>query len=167
MRRPLVAVLLAAALITTAAAACAHPQNIAPKPGESTTTTRASTPTTASTTTSGADETERVCNEATSISDNAVDELTEKLEQAQSAANAGNNAAALTAASEARRIATDWKSDLEDLARRPIRADVRNTLEDGIDTIDRILNTNPQNLNPRQAERDVTKFLEDLERVCA
>jgi hypothetical protein len=163
MRRPLVAVLLAAALTVTAA--CAHPQNIAPKPGESTTTTRAN-PTTR-TTTSGADETDRVCTQAKSISDKAVDDLSGKLQQAQSAASSGNNAGALAAASEARRIATEWKSDLEDLADRPIRADVRNTLEDGIETIDTILTTNPQNLNARQAERDVRDFLEDLERVCS
>ncbi|MBX6752090.1 MAG: hypothetical protein IRY85_20925 [Micromonosporaceae bacterium] len=166
MRRPLVAVLLAAALTATAAA-CAHPQNIAPKPGETTTTTRANTPTTARTTTAGTDETEQVCAQATSTSKDAVDQLTDKLEQAQTAANAGNNAGALAAASEARRIATDWKSDLTDLARRPIRADVRTTLENGIATIDRILTTNPQNLDPRQAERDVRGFLEDLDRVCS
>lgn len=166
MRRPLVAVLLAAAL-TVPAAACANPQNIAPKPGESTTTTRANPPTTTSTTATGADETEEVCTQATSTSNDAVDELTEKLEQAQTAANSGNNAGALAAANEARQIATEWKSDLADLARRPIRSDVRSTLEDGIATIDRILNTNPQNLNPREAEQDVVEFLEDLERVCA
>lgn len=163
MRRSLVAVLLAAAL--TAIAACANPQNIHPKPGEST-TTRAN-PTTSTATATGADETAQVCREAQSVSDDAVEELTAKLQEAQSAATSGNNTAALTAASEARRIATDWKSDLEDLADRPIRADVRDTLEDGIDTIDRILTTNPQNLNPRQAERDVQEFLDDLERVCA
>jgi ABC-type Fe3+-hydroxamate transport system substrate-binding protein len=161
----LVAVLLAAALAATAA--CADPQNIHPKPGETTTTTRTNPPTTAAGTTTGADETEQVCAEATSISDDAVEEITEKLEQAQTAANAGNNAGALAAVNEARRIATDWKSDLEDLSRRPIRSDVRATLEDGVETIDRILTTNPQNLNPQQAERDIREFLEDLERVCA
>lgn len=161
MRRPLVALLLAAAL--TATAACANPQNIAPKPGESTTTTRANPPQT----TTGNDQTEQVCAQAQSVSDDAVAELTDKLEEAQSAANSGNTAAALAAANEARRIATDWKSELEDLTSRPIRADVRNTLQDGIDVIDEILNTNPQNLDARQAQGDIEDFLDDLERVCA
>jgi hypothetical protein len=167
MRRPLVAVLIAAALAATAA--CAKPQNIHPKPGETTTTTRTTpaTTTSAASTATGADETERVCAEATSISDDAVEEITEKLEQAQTAANAGNNAGALAAVTDARRIATDWKSDLEDLSRRPIRSNVRATLQDGVETIDKILTTNPQNLNPQQAERDIREFLEDLERVCA
>jgi hypothetical protein len=165
MRRPLVALLLAAALATTAVA-CAHPQNIAPKPGESTTTTRANPPRTSTSTSTGTDRTAQVCRQAQSVSDDAVADLTDKLEEAQAAATAGNNAAALAAASEARRIATTWKGELKDLADQPIRADVRRTLEDGIKVIDKILNTNPQNLNPRQAQGEIEDFLDDLERVC-
>lgn len=161
MRRPLIALLLAAALAATAA--CAHPQNIAPRPGESTTTTRAAPP---RTTAAGVDETEVVCTEAQSVSDDAVGELTETLERAQSAASSGNNAAALAAATEAKQIATEWKSDLEEFASRPIRSDVRETLEDGIAMIDELLNTNPQNLNPTQAQGDVEDFIDDLERAC-
>ena len=160
MRRPLIVLLLAAALAATAA--CAHPQNIAPRPGESTTTTRTPPRTTAA----GADETEEVCTEAQSVSDDAVGELTETLERAQSAASSGNNAAALAAATQAKQIATEWKSDLEEFASRPIRSDVRETLEDGIAMIDELLNTNPQNLNPTQAQGDVEDFIDDLERVC-
>jgi hypothetical protein len=160
----LVAVLLAAAL--AAPAACANPQNIHPKPGETTTTTGATPQTSVAGATTGADETDQVCEQATSISEDAMDKLTEKLEQAQSAANTRNNAGAMGAVNEARRIATDWKSDLEELARRPIRSDVRTTLEGGVETIDRILTTNPQNLDPQQAERDIQEFLEDLDRAC-
>ena len=161
MRRSIVALLLAAALAATAA--CAHPQNIAPKPGETTTTTRTTPP---RPTTSQADETAQVCTQAQSVSDDAVAELTDQLEDAQSAADSGNTAAALAAATKAKQIATDWKSDLEDFAERPIRSEVRTTLEDGIDVIDKLLNTNPQHLNPTEARRDVEDFLDDLERVC-
>lgn len=161
MRRSIVALLLTAALAATAA--CAHPQNIAPKPGETTTTTRTSPP---RPTTTGADETAQVCTQAQSVSDDAVAELTDQLEEAQSAADSGNTAAALAAATEAKQIATDWKSELEDFADRPIRSDVRSTLEDGIDMIDELLNTNPQNLDATQARGDVEDFLDELERVC-
>lgn len=165
MRRSLVAALLIASL--AAAAGCAHPQNLAPKPGETTTTTRATPPRTSTSTASGEDETEQVCTEAQSVSDDAEAELTEKLDEAQGAMSAGNTAVALAAATEAKSIAQDWKSELEDLADRPIDADVRSTLEDGIDTIDTILNTDPRQLNPDEAREDVEGFLDDLERVCA
>jgi hypothetical protein len=163
MRRSLVAALLIASL--AAAAGCANPQNIAPKPGESTTTTRPPR-TSTSTSSSGGDETEQVCAEAQSVSDDAVAELTEKLEEAQSAASSGNTVAALAAANQAKAIAEDWKSELEGFADRPIDDGVRDTLEDRIATIDEILNTNPQQLDPTEAQRDVEGFLDDLEQAC-
>jgi hypothetical protein len=164
MRRSLVAALLIAAL--AAAAGCANPQNIAPRPGESTTTTRNQPPRTTDSN-GGEDETEQVCAEAQAASDDAVAELTEKLEEAQSAASSGNNVAALAAANQAKAIAEDWKGELEDFAGRSIDDDVRNTLQDGVDMIDELLNTNPQDLNPTEAQRDVEGFLDDLEEVCA
>jgi hypothetical protein len=164
MRRPLVVALLIATL--AAAAGCANPQNIAPKPGESTTTTRPPR-TNTSTSSSGGDETEAVCAEAQSVSDDAVGELTEQLEEAQSAASSGNNVAALAAANQAKAIAEDWKSDLEAFTERPIDDGVRGTLEDGIDVIDELLTTNPQNLDPVEAQRDVEGFLDDLEEACS
>lgn len=165
MRRLLAVGLLIASL--AAAAACANPQNIAPKPGESTTTTRTTPPQTTTTSASGGDETEEVCREAQAVSDDAVAELNDKLTEAQSAASAGNNAAALAAATEAKQIATEWKADLEEFASRPIDDDVRDTLEEGIAMIDELLSTNPQDLNPTQAQRDVDNFLDDLEEVCS
>lgn len=164
MRRSLLAALLIASL--AAAAGCANPQNIAPKPGESTTTTRSTPTQTRTTTASTGDETEEVCEQALSASDEAEAELTDKLQEAQSAASAGNTAAALTAANEAKRIAEDWKSELEDLAERPIDRDVRDTLQDGVDTIDELLTLPPQQLDPVQSRREVERFLDALEDVC-
>jgi DNA polymerase III gamma/tau subunit len=166
MRRSLLAALLIASL--AAAAGCAHPQNLAPKPGETTTTTRSNpTPrTSTSTSSAGGNQTQQVCEQALSASDEAEAELTDKLQEAQTAATAGNTAAALTAANQAKRIAEEWKSELEDLAGRPIDRDVRDTLRDGVDTIDELLTTPPQQLDPVQARRDVERFLDDLEDVC-
>lgn len=164
MRRSLVVALLVAGL--AAAAGCAHPQNLAPKPGESTTTSRPAR-TTASSGNNGGDQTEQVCRDAQDVSDDAVADLNDKLGEAQAAANSGNNAAALAAATQAKQVATDWKSELEEFAAKPIDADVKGVLEDGIDTLDELLTTNPQNLNPTQARGDVEAFLDDLEEVCS
>jgi hypothetical protein len=158
MRRSWVALLVVAAVT---AMACAHPNEV-PLPGESVPPSRQTTGSS-----SGPDETRTVCAQAQSASDAAVANLLAKLEEAQSAIAAGNQAAALVAANSARTLATQWKGDLEGFAARPIRANVRSVLDQGVDLIDDLLGTDPQNLDAAAAREQVEQFLDDLERACA
>jgi hypothetical protein len=157
MRRSWVALLVVAAVT---AIACAHPNEV-PLPGESVSPSRQPTANT-----SGPDETTAVCNQAQSVSRTAVDRLLAKLDEAQSALASGNQAAALTAATAAKALATDWKEDLEGFAARPVQANVRAELRQGVELIDELLGTPPQNLDPTAARAEVEEFLDDLDRVC-
>jgi hypothetical protein len=157
MRRSWIALVVIAALT---AIACAHPTED-PLPGEPTpSATRARSTDPAP---SGSDQTEQVCEEALDRSHEVVDEIRDKIADAQ--ANPGN---ATTALLSVRAIATEWKNDLEDFADRPIRRDVRDAINQGIDVIDDLLATNPQRLASEadEAQQKIEDFLDDLESAC-
>jgi hypothetical protein len=159
MRRSFAAVMLIATL--AGAAACAHPHEV-PRKGESpqTGTTSANTPTTP-------DETATVCSEAQSVSTTAVDDLTSQLAAAQADLAANDQAAALAAALQARTIGTNWKSQLQGFADRNVKPSVRDALTSGVNTIDSILSTSPQDLNANTAQQQVNDFLDKLRSACS
>jgi hypothetical protein len=157
MRKSRIALLVIAAVT---AVACAH-RNEDPLPGETpapTTSTRADT-----STATGGDQTETVCEEALDRSQEVVDEIKAKISEAQ--ANPGSATAALLTV---RATATRWKDDLEEFASRPIRSDVRDALNEGVNLIDELLAKNPQELagEATQAQADIENFLDDLRTAC-
>lgn len=158
MRRLWIAVLVVAVMT---AAACAHPTED-PLPGETATTSSPDRPSTSTPT--GADQTEEVCEEALERSNEVVAEIEEKIGQAQ--ANPATATATLLAL---RTTATEWKEDLQEYAERPIRGEVRDALNEGVEVIDEILAMPPQELanNADQAQEDIEGFIDDLERACA
>jgi len=159
MRKSWIAVLVVAVMT---AAACAPPTED-PLPGETVATPTSGPRRPSTSTPTGADQTEAVCKEALERSNEVVEEIKQKIAQAQ--ANPATATATLLAL---RTTATEWKKDLEEYAERPIRAEVRRALNDGVEVIDELLAMPPQELanNADQAQRDIEGFLEDLERAC-
>jgi hypothetical protein len=157
-RAPRIALLVIAAVT---AAACAHPTED-PLPGQSAAPTTSTRTQTSGQT--GGDQTEAVCAEALDRSHEVVDEIKAKITEAQ--ANPGSATVALLSV---RTAATQWKKDLQEFADRPIRSDVRDALNEGVDLIDELLAKNPQELagEAEQAQEDIENFLDDLESACA
>jgi hypothetical protein len=146
--------------------ACAHPHEV-PKPGESLPPSSSSP---RPPVTTGANETRAVCTDAQRLSDEAINDLTTLLNQAQSAKNAGNQSAALTAITNAQQRAKQWSSSLKTLANKNIDSRVRSALNSGISTIDKLANTpltGLASLDPEQVQRDITKFRDDLRSACS
>jgi hypothetical protein len=160
-RSSLLAVLVVG--ISLAAGACAHPNEV-PLPGESPSPTPRVSRTTQTT---GADETAEVCREAQDESEDAVATLTDQLDEASTAYNAGKTAEALAAYNEAKETGTEWADTLDELAGRPIEAKVRTVLEDGSEMITDLVNTPPQNIDPEDAEDQINEFLDDLDAACS
>jgi hypothetical protein len=114
----------------------------------------------------GDDQTEQTCDDALEVSNNSVTELNDQVEDVQSAIAANNTAAATSAGLAAKATATAWRDELADLAERPISDDLRGVLNDGVDMIDGILETDPRQLDADEVQGDVDAFMDDLEQVC-
>ncbi|HEY7223362.1 MAG TPA: hypothetical protein VH561_07115 [Micromonosporaceae bacterium] len=160
MRRPSVVVLMIAAVIT--GIACAHPHEV-PLPGQSPAST-GSPSASASAPATGADQTSAVCDEALRATNDAKTEITAQINQVQG--NPGGAAAALLTA---RAKATQLRSNLQDLRNRPIRANVRDALDQGIALLDHFLGESVQQLTAEgaQAEQQLQDFLDTLSTACA
>ena len=168
MRRSWLALLVVAAVTVIA---CAHPTED-PLPGETladptatATHTARPTPSRSGTPTRTSDPavTEEVCDDAQSVTQDAVDEIMAKVAQAQA-----NPAAAIA---QAIVIGEEWKSKLEDFRDEPVTTPVRDTLDEGIDMIDdllRTLRTNPTSLisQANQIQDQIDEFQDNLADAC-
>jgi hypothetical protein len=159
MRRSWIALLVVA---TVTAIACAHPHED-PLPGEPTTSESSQRPTSTATNGGGGDETATVCTQAIDRSQEVVDQIKTQITAAQA-----NPATAPAVLLTVRSTATRWKQDLQGFANRNIRSDVRDALNQGIDVIDQLLATSPQELATQadQAQQKIQGFLDKLRSAC-
>lgn len=153
--------IIAAALVTTAltgAAGCADNS----KPGTDATSAPAAT----TATDRVADQTKAVCTEAISTSTAATAAFTAKFTEFLAAAASGDTAKFDTLEADFAKLANDWKGKLTELSTKPIKAEVKTALTDGIAKVEQITSEDGS-LTAEKVQADLATFNTKLAAACA
>jgi hypothetical protein len=150
--------MITAALAAVALAGVAGCADNSPKPASSSSASSAAA--------TAADQTKQVCDEAASTSTTAAAAIQAKATELV-AAN-GDQAKMLQVGTDLAKLASDWSAKLTELSAKPINAQVKQALSDGVTTITTLSNpTTLQSTTPAQVQSQIQGAIGKITAACA